>query len=159
MLLLVLVVLFVALPIAELAVILQVADGLGIAETIVLLLVVSAVGGWLCKREGLGVLRRIRASLDRHELPTRDLADGGLILLAGALLVTPGFITDVLGILLLLPPTRALFRAVLLGALGRRARLATVVAGRVRTSWPDGRRGTDRSAGPGIIDTTGSDEP
>ena len=150
---LVLVVLFVVLPIAELAVILQVADGLGIPETILLLLAVSAVGGWLCKREGLGVLRRIQASLDRHQLPTKDLADGGLILLAGALLVTPGFITDVLGVLLLLPPTRAVFRGVVLVILGRRARLVSTVTGRV---WTPSRGPND---GPGIIDTTGSDDP
>jgi UPF0716 protein FxsA len=125
-LLLALVVLFVLLPVAELAVILQVADGIGVPETIVLLLAVSVVGGWLCKREGLGVLRRIRGSLDRRQLPTRDLADGGLVLLAGALLVTPGFLTDVLGILLLLPPTRAAFRAVLLAGLARRTRVVVV---------------------------------
>jgi UPF0716 protein FxsA len=127
-LLLVLAVLFLVLPIAELAVIVQVADGLGIPETIALLIVISAVGAWLCKREGLGVLRRIQRSVDQRQLPTRDLADGGLILLAGALLVTPGFLTDVLGILLLLPPTRAVFRSVLLASLARRAHV-TVVPG------------------------------
>ena len=153
MLLLVLVVLFVVLPIAELAVIIQVADGIGIGETILLLIAVSAVGGWLCKREGLGVLRRIQASLDRHELPARDLADGGLILFAGALLVTPGFITDVLGVLLLLPPTRAMFRVLLLAGLGRRARLVTVVSDRVR-----GPGRPPAGPGQGVIDTTGSDE-
>jgi UPF0716 protein FxsA len=126
--LLVLIGLFVVLPIAELAVIVQVADGIGIPETIALLILVSVSGAWLCKREGLGVLRRIQTSLDRHQLPTRDLADGGLILLAGALLLTPGFITDVIGILLLLPPTRAVFRGVVLAVLARRAHL-TVVTG------------------------------
>jgi len=143
--LLVLVVLFVVLPIAELAVILQVADGIGIPETILLLIGVSVAGAWLCKREGLGVLRRIQASLDRHQLPTRDLADGGLILLAGALLLTPGFITDVLGILLLLPPTRAIFRTLLLAVLARRA-VVTVVTGGGRSP-----------AASGIIDTTGTE--
>ena len=131
MLLVVLVALFVVLPIAELAVIVQVADGLGIPETIALLILVSVAGAWLCKREGVGVLRRIQASLDRHELPTKDLADGGLILLAGALLLTPGFLTDVLGILLLLPPTRVVFRTALLAVLARRAQV-TVVSGMSR---------------------------
>jgi len=143
--LLALVVLFVLLPVAELAVILQVAGGIGVPETIVLLLAVSVVGGWLCKREGVGVLRRIQRGLDRHELPTKELADGGLILLAGALLVTPGFLTDVLGILLLLPPTRAVFRLALLAALARRAKI-TVVGG-----FP-GRAG-------GAIDTSGTERP
>jgi UPF0716 protein FxsA len=139
-LLLVLIGVFVVLPIAELAVIVQVADGIGIPETIALLLLVSVAGAWLCKREGVGVLRRIQGSLDRHELPARDIADGGLIMLAGALLVTPGFLTDVLGILLLFPPTRALFRAVFLTVLARRAQV-TVVTGM-------GRR---------VIDTHGSE--
>ncbi len=152
MVLVVLVVLFVVLPIAELAVIVQVAGGLGVLETIVLLLAVSAVGGWLCKREGLGVLRRIQASLDQHRLPTRELADGGLIRFAGALLMTPGFLTDILGLLLLLPPTRAMFRAALLGVLARRARI-TVVSGR-GARWGPGPGGPS-----GVIDTTGSAEP
>lgn len=151
MVLLVLVVLFVVLPVAELAVILQVADGIGVAETIVLLLTVSALGGWLCKREGLGVLRRIQAGLDEHRLPTRELADGGLILFAGALLMTPGFLTDVLGLLLLLPPTRAVFRGVLLSVLARRARIAVVSPG---AGW-----GPRRRDGGGVIDTTGSTDP
>lgn len=150
MVLLLLVVLFIGLPVAELAVILQVADGIGIPETIALLLVVSAVGGWLCKREGLGVLRRIQRGLERHELPTRELADGGLILLAGALLVTPGFLTDVLGILLLLPPTRAVFRGVLLATLARRARV-TVLGG-----FPGGGRRGPGAPG-GAIDTSGTE--
>ena len=139
--LLVLVVLFVVMPIVELAVIIQVAQGIGIGNTILLLIAVSVVGGWLCKREGLGALRRIQASLERHELPARDLVDGGLILLAGALLITPGFVSDVLGVLLLLPPTRAAFRAVVLGVIARRGRVVTTV---VNT----GRR---------FIDTTGDD--
>lgn len=152
MLLLVLVVLFVVLPVAELAVILQVAGGIGVPETIVLLLAVSVVGGWLCKREGIGVLRRIQRGLERHELPTRELADGGLILLAGALLVTPGFLTDLLGILLLLPPTRAVFRGVLLAALARRSRV-TVLGG-----FPGGGRGPRHpGATGGAIDTSGSE--
>ena len=154
MLLVVLAVLFLVLPVAELAVILQVADGIGVPETILVLLVVSAVGGWLCKREGLGVLRRIQRALEAHQLPTRELADGGFILLAGALLVTPGFISDLLGILLLLPPTRAVFRAVLLTTLARRARIS-VVGGFTRSGAPRG--GGPSSGGQGAIDTTGSD--
>ena len=119
-------VLFLVLPIAELYVLLQVGGAIGILNTIGLLVVVSVVGAWLCKREGLGILRRIRLSLDRYELPGRELADGALVLFAGALLLTPGFLTDCLGILLLLPPTRAVARGVLLSALARRAEIAVV---------------------------------
>ena len=154
MVLLVLVVLFLVLPVAELYVILQVAHGIGIPETIVVLLLVSAVGGWLCKREGMGVLRRIQRGLDQHQLPTKELADGGMILLAGALLVTPGFLSDVLGILLLLPPTRAVFRVALLRVLANRARI-TVTGGFGPGGPPPG--GGGGRGGRGVIDTTGSD--
>ena len=119
-------VLFLVLPIAELYVIVQVAGGIGILNTIGLLIVVSVVGAWLCKREGLGLLRRVRQQLDRYELPTRELVDGALILFAGALLLTPGFVTDCLAIVLLIPPTRAMVRGVVLRALNRRAQLAVV---------------------------------
>ena len=121
-----LVLVFVALPIAELYVLIQVAGGIGILNTIGLLIAVSVVGAWLSKREGLGVLRRIRLSLDRYELPGREVVDGALILFAGALLMTPGFISDCLGILLLLPPTRAAIRGVVIRTLGRRVELMAV---------------------------------
>ena len=155
MLVVVLAVLFLVLPVAELYVILQVAHGIGIPETIVVLLLVSAVGGWLCKREGLGVLRRIQQGLGAHQLPTKELADGGLILLAGALLVTPGFLSDVLGILLLLPPTRAVFRGVLLATLARRARIS-VVGGGFPGGFGGGGGGGGRR-GPGALAPTGTD--
>ena len=130
MVLFVFAVLFLVVPFVELAVIITVATQIGVLETIGLLILVSVVGAWLCKREGMGVLRRIRDSLDRGELPHREVVDGGLILLAGALLITPGFLSDCLGILLLLPPTRAVARRLVLGWFGR-----YTAAGRV------GRRG------------------
>ena len=119
-------VLFLVLPIAELYILVQVAGGIGVLNTIGLLILVSVVGAWLCKREGLGLLRRIRLSLDRYELPGREVVDGALILFAGALLLTPGFLTDCLGILLLVPPSRAVVRGVVLRSLARRAELAVV---------------------------------
>lgn len=119
-------VLFLLVPIAELYVIVQVAQGIGVLNTIGLLLLVSAAGAWLCKREGLAVLGRVRASLNRYELPSRELADGALILFAGALMLSPGFVTDCFAVLLLLPPTRAVFRGALLRALQRRSQLLVV---------------------------------
>ena len=102
--------LFVVVPLVELYVIIQVGQEIGALSTIVLLLVISVVGAWLAKREGLGVFRRIKAQVDAGKVPGAELVDAFLILLAGALLLTPGFVTDVLGIALLLPPTRALIR-------------------------------------------------
>lgn len=128
---LLLVILFVVAPLIELAVIIQVADAVGGLNTIGLLVAVSLVGAWLAKREGLSVLRRIRAALDRGELPSTEVADGGLILLAGALMIAPGFLSDALAILLLLPPTRALVRWPLLGYVSRRSAVAVATRG----SW------------------------
>lgn len=124
--LVVLALVFLVLPIVELYVIVQVAQGVGILSTIGLLLVISVAGAWLCKREGLGVLRRIRDALDRYEIPTRELVDGGLVLFAGALMLTPGFVTDCLALLLLLPPTRVPVRTAVLRALRRRASVTVV---------------------------------
>lgn len=110
MLLLALAVIFVIGPIVELYVIIQVAHVVGAWQTIALLLVEGAIGAWLIKRQGRRALARIQAALQSGQLPTKELVDGGLILFAGALMVAPGFITDILGFLLLIPPSRALFR-------------------------------------------------
>ena len=101
-------------PLLELYVIIQVAGGMGTGQTIVLLVVVSVVGAWMVRRSGLGVLNQIRARLSRGELPAAELVDGLLILLAGALMLTPGFITDAVGLLLLFLPTRVLVRSLLM---------------------------------------------
>jgi UPF0716 protein FxsA len=108
-----LVLVFIVIPILELAVIIEVSGRLGLANTIALLLVVSVAGAWLVRHQGLATIRRIRASLDRGVLPGPDLVDGASIIVAGALLLTPGFLTDAVGLVLLLPPTRALVRGVL----------------------------------------------
>jgi UPF0716 protein FxsA len=113
---------FLVLPIAELAVILQVGQLIGPWYTILLLLAVSAAGAWLVKREGLGVIRRFRRQLEAGAIPGKELADGVLILFAGALLLTPGFITDCVGLLLLMPPVRAVIRASVLRRLAIRPR-------------------------------------
>jgi UPF0716 protein FxsA len=105
--------LFIVVPFVELAVIITVGGQIGAFPTIGLLILVGVVGSWLCKREGLGVLRRMNVALNQGQLPTRELIDGGLILFAGALMITPGFLTDVVGILLLFPPSRAMFRTAL----------------------------------------------
>ena len=129
--------LFVVAPIAELAVIVQVAGSLGVLNTIGLLVAVSIVGAWLAKREGLGVLRRIQATTARGHAPSREVADGALILLAGALMIAPGFISDAIALLLLIPPTRAVFRGAVLRSISRRSGLTLIT----------GHRAQRRSAG------------
>ena len=117
-----LVLIFIVVPLVELAVIIQVGQALGVLNTIALLLLVSFVGAWLVKREGMGVWRRFRRQVDSGVVPARELADGVMIIFAGALLMTPGFVTDLLGLSLLMPPVRAAIRATTLARLTRRVR-------------------------------------
>lgn len=110
---------FIVVPIAELAVIVAVADQMGLVATLGLLLTVSVLGSWLAKRQGLEVYSRLRASLARGEMPSTEVIDGFLILLGAALLLTPGFLTDLLGLALLFPLTRSAVKASLRSAVGR----------------------------------------
>lgn len=107
-------VLFLVVPIVELYVIVQVAGGIGVLETLGLLIVVSIVGAWLVKAQGIGLVRRVQAKLASGEMPGKELVDGALIVFAGALMLTPGFVTDTVGLLLLVPPTRAIVRTFLM---------------------------------------------
>jgi len=102
-----LVVLFILVPIAELYVIIQLGHAIGVLNTLGVLVLISFAGAWLMRREGLNTLRRAQRQVDAGVVPGRELVDGALILLAGALLLAPGFITDAVGLLLLLPPVRA----------------------------------------------------
>ena len=108
-----LVILFVGVPFAEFYVLIKVGHAIGVLDTLALLLVVSVVGAWLAKREGLGVLRRMQAAFDAGRVPGAELIEGFLILVAAALMLTPGFLTDIVAILLLLPPVRAGVRGTL----------------------------------------------
>jgi UPF0716 protein FxsA len=116
----VLIVLFVLVPIAELAVIIQVGQAIGVLETLALMVVVSVAGAWLVKREGVGVWRRAQRQIDAGVVPGRELVDAALIMLAGALLLTPGFLSDCIGILLLLPPVRAGLRRLVIARMRKR---------------------------------------
>ncbi len=122
----VLAVLFLLVPLAELYVIIQVGQAFGALNTIGLLILVSVVGAWLAKREGMGVWRRFQRQVGAGAVPGREIADGVMILFAAALLMTPGFLTDVLAISLLLPPVRAAVRAVVLRRAARRAGIVRI---------------------------------
>jgi UPF0716 protein FxsA len=105
--------LFLVVPLVELYVIIQVGQAIGALNTVAILLLDSIVGGWLMKREGLAVIRRLQAKLQEGQIPGRDLVDAFLILFGGALMLAPGFLTDLVGMSLLLPPVRAVVRRVL----------------------------------------------
>jgi UPF0716 protein FxsA len=108
--LLALIALFVVVPLAELYVIFQVGDAIGIVPTLAILVADSLLGSWLLKSQGRAVWQRFNETLGQGRVPHREIVDGVLVIFGGAFLITPGFITDVIGVLLLLPPTRALFR-------------------------------------------------
>ena len=107
-------------PIIEIYVIVQVGQEIGVLPTLVLLVAVSLLGAALLRREGSRAWRSFQEATARGRVPAREVADGALVLLAGVLLLTPGFVTDAFGLLLLLPPVRAVLRPLLTGYAGRR---------------------------------------
>ncbi len=118
--LLALIALFILLPLAELYVILKVGDQIGVIWTILLLAADSVAGSMLLRSQGRTVWRRFNKSLAEGRMPHREVQDGVLVIFGAAFLITPGFITDVFGLFLLLPPTRNLIRRYGMRALGRR---------------------------------------
>ena len=110
---LLLVLLFIVVPIAELYVIIQVGELIGVVPTLLLLLLDAFLGSWLLKHQGRSAWRRFNQALAERRMPGKEVADGFLVVLGGALLIAPGFITDIFGILFLIPPTRAIARRLL----------------------------------------------
>jgi|SRR6478752_1432655 len=108
-----LIVLFIVVPIAELYVIIQVGQLIGVLPTLILLLADALLGSWLLKHQGRGAWRRFNEAIAARRFPGKEVADGVLIVIGGTLLLTPGFITDIVGVFFLLPPTRALTRGLL----------------------------------------------
>lgn len=100
-------------PLVEIYVIIQVGQVIGALPTIVLLVVESALGAWIVKREGRRAWNALSTSFDTGRMPTRELADAALVLVGGTLLLTPGFVTDVFGFFFVLPFTRPLARRAL----------------------------------------------
>ena len=152
------VLLFVVAPLIELYVIIQVADVIGGWQTIALLVAESMVGAWLLKRQGGNVVARIAEALDAGRLPGRELVDGFLLMVAGSLMLAPGFITDLLAYLLVIPPTRALARRIL------QKRFEAGTYGRFFTmTGPGGPGGAARFVGTfragTVVDTTGRPAP
>jgi UPF0716 protein FxsA len=130
--LLALVALFILVPFAELYVILQVVGpALGPVWTILLLAADSVLGSLLLRSQGRIVWRRFNEALAAGRMPHREVVDGVLVIFGGAMLITPGFLTDIVGVLLLVPPTRALIRRLVIARLGQR-----LAVGVVRTAQP-----------------------
>lgn len=134
----VLVVLFVVVPLVEIYTLIQVGQVIGGWWTIALLILSSVVGGWLIKREGARTFHAVRSALSSGRMPARELADAALVLVAGTLMLTPGFVTDVVGLLLVLPLTRPVARRALTALVARRLLAGGAGGGAARPRGPFG---------------------
>jgi len=120
-----LIVAFIVVPLIELYVIIQVGGAIGVLPTIALLLADSILGAMLLRSQGRAVWRRFNEALAERRAPAREIFDGAMVIVGGTLLLTPGFITDIFGLLLLIPPTRDVVRRVLT-AIGKRRAVGRV---------------------------------
>jgi UPF0716 protein FxsA len=109
----ILVALFIVVPIVELYVIIQVGQAIGVVPTLTLLVADALLGSLLLRQQGRGAWRRFNAALAERRFPGREVADGLMIAVGGTLLLTPGFVTDIFGLALLIPPSRAVLRDLL----------------------------------------------
>jgi len=123
--------LLIVVPIAELYVFVQVAQGIGFLPTLAGLIAISILGAWLLKREGVATWNRLQQTLANGQMPTNEVTDGALIMLGGALLLTPGFLTDIVGLVFLIPPTRSLVKGGTRRLIGGWAKRRAGVVGRV----------------------------
>src|SRR3954449_9435846 len=114
-----LILVFIVVPIAELYVILKVGDAIGWLPTLAILGIASLLGTWLLRSPGRPGGPRFQSTMQGGRIPHREVFDGVLVIFGAAFLITPGFITDIVGVLLLLPPTRSVFRRMLIRRGGR----------------------------------------
>lgn len=105
-----LILLFTVLPALELYVLIKVGGVIGAGNTILIIILTGVLGAYLARFQGIITLQRIQQSLNKGQLPNDALMDGLMILVGGIVLLTPGFITDITGFLLLIPPTRSLIK-------------------------------------------------
>jgi UPF0716 protein FxsA len=141
-----LVALFILVPIAELAVIIQVGQAIGVWWTILLLIADSILGSLLMRSQGRAAWRRFNEAVRNRRVPAREVADGVLVIFGGALLLTPGFLSDIVGLLFLLPPTRAVIRRVFL----RQAMKRITVSMAGMPAPPNGARRSDDVEGTAV---------
>ena len=129
---------FVVVPLVEIYVLIQVGQVIGVWWTILLLIADSIYGGWLIRHEGGRAWQALTNALNSGQMPAKELADAALILVGGTLMLSPGFVTDAMGIVLILPFTRPVARRV----------LTRVVSKRLVAGFVDVRQGP-RPPGPG----------
>ena len=139
---------FLLVPVAELYVIYKVGDAIGVLPTFLLLALDSVLGALLLRAQGRAVWKRFNEAMGAGRIPHREVIDGVLVIFGGAFLLTPGFLTDVVGLLLLIPPTRAFVRRLAVRRLGRRA--AAGAADRAR--WDVDGTATEHDAPSGRLE-------
>ncbi|MGO1119549.1 FxsA family protein [Rhodovibrionaceae bacterium A322] len=105
--------LFIAVPLIEIALFIQVGDLIGLWPTLAVVIITAVLGSWQLRVQGFAVMSRARSQMDQGQLPAKELFDGFCLMLAGILLLTPGFFTDSLGFLLFLSPVRNFLRSYL----------------------------------------------
>ncbi|WP_338451389.1 FxsA family protein [Niallia oryzisoli] len=110
----VLILLFILIPAAEIGVLLLSGNVIGIWPTIALLIITGVLGSYLAKKQGMNTLRKVQEQLQYGRLPGDEILNGVCILIGGVMLLSPGFLSDVLGLILLLPPTRAVMKPIIL---------------------------------------------
>lgn len=147
---------FIGVPLLEIAVFIEVGDRLGLWNTLAVVILTAFIGTWLLRIQGLATLARVRGQINQGVLPTKELFDGLCLLFAGALLLTPGFVTDTIGFALFVPQIRALLRQ----WLGKRLELSMTASSfqaygpggmqRPNDGRNDSRQGRDGRAG--VID-------
>lgn len=153
-----LVLLLLVVPLVEIYLLVQVGQVIGALPTIALLVAMSVLGAWLLRREGARTWSAFRAAMASGRVPAREVADGALVILGGALLLTPGFATDVVGLAFVLPVSRAFFRRLLTALVARRLGVPGLVGGmaaehlRTRRSRPGG-------VGEGVVEGEVVDPP
>jgi len=120
---------FLGVPLLEIAVFVKVGGVIGLWPTLAIVILTAVVGTWQLRVQGLATLTRARSQLDRGALPTHELFDGACLLVAGALLLTPGFVTDTIGFMLFIPPVRGFLRAAMARRMAARGRTRVFVNG------------------------------
>jgi UPF0716 protein FxsA len=145
--------LFIVVPVVEIFVLIQIGQVIGAWWTILLLVADGLLGSWLMKREGTRAMRALQQALDARRMPARELADGALILVGGTLLLTPGFVTDIAGLVCVLPFTRPLVRGALVRFLTRRfmAGPGATAAGLFDPAGPGATRTRQRPGPDGVV--------
>lgn len=122
-----LVLLFTVVPAIEIYLLVKVGSSIGAMNTVLLIIATGVVGAYYARLQGFDVVRRLQASMEDGRVPAREMVDGAMLLLGGALLITPGFLTDALGFSLIFPPTREAIKRVFLEWIRRKIERGEIV--------------------------------